>query len=440
MKKRIRASILAAFMCLTLLTTPAFAYDISMTQETLTIENGVFTNESARPIQDAIDQYFELRESGTHSMSSSLISQELISDTDDRIAAMHQYYRDLGLYVIGYNNSAEVLSAEPIQGTRNMAVTVYEWTWLFHSDKINPDSNSVWKLGFSTTHNMVLSPCADGKFLIISDSYDENDVTGYTSRDYVSLPLSGPFLSELALSTPPTAELMANNSYMPNLSACVNYADTHYNAQKSSIYGYAPQNDCCNFVSQCLHAGGFSIDGSSSNTLGDTSKWWHSKRGNLSQSSYSWRLVEYFCAYWGSKYEIVRINSDCSNVFPGNPIFASDKSHIAICVGYNGGRPVYDAHTNDRYRTYVSSADFQYTILLNCTGNHNKVYESNATRHRAYCSTCTKELLSWSSHHFKQSGVYYICTLCGYKTTNPASTSSIARPQAVLADAYRRIV
>lgn len=28
-------------MCLTLLTTPAFAYDISMTQETLTIENGV---------------------------------------------------------------------------------------------------------------------------------------------------------------------------------------------------------------------------------------------------------------------------------------------------------------------------------------------------------------------------------------------------------------
>ena len=137
MKKRIRASILAAFMCLTLLTTPAFAYDISMTQETLTIENGVFTNESARPIQDAIDQYFELRESGTHSMSSSLISQELISDTDDRIAAMHQYYRDLGLYVIGYNNSAEVLSAEPIQGTRNIAVTVYEWTWLFHSDKIS---------------------------------------------------------------------------------------------------------------------------------------------------------------------------------------------------------------------------------------------------------------------------------------------------------------
>lgn len=48
---------------------------------------------------------------------------------------MHQYYRDLGLYVIGYNNSAEVLSAEPIQGTRNIAVTVYEWTWLFHSDK-----------------------------------------------------------------------------------------------------------------------------------------------------------------------------------------------------------------------------------------------------------------------------------------------------------------
>lgn len=49
MKKRIRASILAAFMCLTLLTTPAFAYDISMTQETLTIENGVFSNESAVP-------------------------------------------------------------------------------------------------------------------------------------------------------------------------------------------------------------------------------------------------------------------------------------------------------------------------------------------------------------------------------------------------------
>lgn len=57
MKKSIRALFLAAFMFLTLFTMPAFAYDISATQDALTIENGVFTNESARPIQDAIDQY-----------------------------------------------------------------------------------------------------------------------------------------------------------------------------------------------------------------------------------------------------------------------------------------------------------------------------------------------------------------------------------------------
>lgn len=111
MKKRIRASILAAFMCLTLLTTPAFAYDISMTQETLTIENGVFTNESARPIQDAIDQYFELRESGEHKGEFQFVSPRLLTENATREKSIHAFYEGQGYCVIGYKNMIVVLRA-----------------------------------------------------------------------------------------------------------------------------------------------------------------------------------------------------------------------------------------------------------------------------------------------------------------------------------------
>lgn len=465
MKKSIRALFLAAFMFLTLFTMPAFAYDISATQDTLTIENGVFTNENARPIQEAIDQYFEQRESGTHSMSAPLVSQELISDSDDRTAAMYQYYRDMDLYVIDYENSTEILNAEPIQGTRNIAVTVYEWTWLNYCDKENPSDNyPIEEMGFSTTHEMTLSPVGSS-YQVVSDSYDENDITGHVSKDYIAPPVIESPVTEVILEREPDADIMAL-TYLPSLSKCVTYANQYVkygcyapNSETSytdyynlSKYSYEKANDCSNYVSQCLHAGGFSFDPSSTSGRVASSKvqWWHSENGNFYSSSMAWRCADDFYSYWTSrrgygsdsiKYLKKGNLSYASNVYPGNPIFSNNLGHVAICVGFNEyNQPVYNGHTRDVYRAVVTGYD--KTVFLNCTGNHTAGggYRSYSDRqHKACCAICTGLMGNAINHTFRLSGAYYICTVCGYKTTNPSGISAINYPQETVYN-LRRII
>lgn len=432
MKKRIRASILAAFMCLTLLTTPAFAYDISMTQETLTIENGVFTNESARPIQDAIDQYFELRESGEHNGEFQFVSPRLLTENATREKSIHAFYEGQGYCVIGYKNMIVVLRAQQISGTQNISVTVNELTQLYYAPKNYDIDSSGDLLEFSNDHDIVLTPVGSGQYQIIFDSYYEEDVTGFTPGDYVAPEVIGvpPFF------TPPTevgesVTSTANTTYMPNFSSCYNYAEAHWNDSHSSVYGYATNNDCCNFVSQCLKAGGFTFDSSSTTgrSTSSTSQWWHAQGGNLGNSSCTWRLVESFSAYWGSKYSLVRIKSDLSNVYPGNPIITKQYGHIGICVGYSpSGQPLFDAHTINRHQALVTAENFYYTILLNCTGTHNVGYVYNAINHFRGCTQCHYPYSSAKAHSYKLSGAYYVCTVCGYRTNNPAGTSKIVSP------------
>ena len=446
MKKSIRALFLAAFMFLTLFTMPAFAYDISATQDTLTIENGVFTNENARPIQEAIDQYFEQRESGTHSMSAPLVSQELISDSDDRTASMHQYYRDMDLYVIDYENSTEILNAEPIQGTRNIAVTVYEWTWLNYCDKENPSDNyPIEEMGFSTTHEMALSPVGSS-YQVVSDSYDENDITGHVSKDYIAPPVIESPVTEVILEREPDASIMAL-TYLPSLSKCVTYANQYVkygcyapNSETSytdyynlSKYSYEKANDCSNYVSQCLHAGGFSFDPSSTSGRVASSKvqWWHSENGNFYSSSMAWRCADDFVDYWTltrgyTCKSLTYSNSVATNAYPGNPIISDNRNHVAICVGYNEyKKPVYNGHTRDVYHGVVNSS-YTETLFLNCAGNHTAGYVYNMTHHFKGCTRCHYPYTSSEVHSYRQSGVYYICTVCGYKTTNPAGISAIS--------------
>lgn len=432
MKKSIRALFLAAFMFLTLFTMPAFAYDISAAQDTLTIENGVFTSENARPIQETIDQYFEQRESGNYNDEFQPANSRLVSENAARKESIRTFYEEMGYCVISYDNDIAILNAQPIAGTQDIEVTVNELTHLYYTPNNNHDGTSSAMLEFSNDHDMILAPIGNGCYQIIADSYYEEDVTGFAPGDYIA-----PAMVEVSLFPETTTEVgeflesTANSTYMPNFSACYNYAEAHWNDTSSSTYGYAVNKDCCNFVSQCLKAGGFAFDPSSATgrSTSSTSQWWHAQGGNLGNSSCTWRLVESFSTYWRSKYALVSIKEDLSNVYPGNPIITTGYSHIGICVGYSpSGQPLFDAHTTNRHQALVTTSNFAYTILLNCTGTHNVGYVYNAINHFRGCTQCHYPYSSAKAHSYKLSGAYYVCTVCGYRTNNPAGTSKIVSP------------
>lgn len=489
MRKRIKAFSLALLMCAALFTVPVFAWDVSEMDDFLTISDGVFTSAAAQPIQEAIDQYFELREcSGTQSIDTPLASPGLVDETDAREEAMRAYWERADYYIVDFENTAEITDASFIGQSQNVSVEIYEWTSLKYAKSENPDPSSVDESGFATIHELTLSPTEQGSYKVISDAYDEEDVTGYVSNDYVKLPVEDESEILPDETEEPVVEIMANKSYMPNPSQCFTYANLYvregayapatnndnagyYDDYNSKTYGLLKGNDCCNYVSQCLRAGGFTLDPSSTSSRkkDSVSQWWHAEKGVLADSSCTWRLVEDFVDYWGSRYSkvAIKVNNACSNVYPGNPIITKNEGHIAICVGYNSsGEPIYNGHTRDVGQRPVSldaanSDDaYYYTILLNCTGNHTKTYKSyssekhkvicskctkvikkeahtsaykkyNDRQHILYCTKCNRNMSTAAAHVFTLSGAYYTCSVCGYKTTVKPELNAIIQPMYV---------
>lgn len=79
------------------------------------------------------------------------------------------------------------------------------------------------------------------------------------------------------------SEVLPSNTY--NVSAAKSYAAKWYNGRNPAFPAYS--NDCANFVSQILFAGGMPMN----------SKWY----AEFSYSSPSWRLVEDLYSYWLSR-------------------------------------------------------------------------------------------------------------------------------------------
>ena len=140
-----------------------------------------------------------------------------------------------------------------------------------------------------------------------------------------------------------------------------NSGGTNVNSYNSG-YAYFQGNDCANYVSQCLVAGGLQTDGT-----------WYAY-------STAWKRADYLLEWFRAKPEysglIVR-NPSPSDVKIGDPLFyvwgtevdgkvPNDIDHAGICTGVSGNTPLVSAHSNNRknFAAWRMNAGAVYVVKL----------------------------------------------------------------------------
>lgn len=372
-------ALILAFGCI--LSTGVFA----TTDEaiSLDVEEGRIASEAAVIAQDALDSYFQARNSATNNLSgvaqinSPSASESLGADASMRARSLHEYWANEDVEIMSTSTTQRVISAAQTVRNGNIDAIVYEWTWM---DYIDGDSSMTDRMGFATVHDMTLTPDEDGMYAVSRDSYDEWDISGHTSKDYNEVEFAQAV--EGIDTMPLFREITSNDSFMPtnewpdiapralagnatNILDSIDYADkwvihdiandydSHTANYNESVYGTSSGNDCCNYVSQCLAAGGLQMN----------STWSHPKDGTTNCTS-AWQSVNSFTTYWGKTYTQA---ASSAGVIPGNPVyyFSSSGNHIAICVGYNtAGNPIINGHTRDVYHQKMDSI-YTYTMKFN---------------------------------------------------------------------------
>ncbi|MEZ5125275.1 MAG: amidase domain-containing protein [Thermoleophilia bacterium] len=135
--------------------------------------------------------------------------------------------------------------------------------------------------------------------------------------------------------------------------AAAAYAD-HWALKVNSAYWSSPNNDCANFVSQCLAAGGlrptadagreWRADGAAFPTLA----WVNCEAQKRALSQRSATHSRYIVAV---SREVPSDWAAGDVVYLGNRVHGCvEWQHVIICVGRRGGEFVYDSHTNARKR------------------------------------------------------------------------------------------
>lgn len=329
-----------------------------------------------------LDEYFAERENefyGSSVVQSGCLTQNL----DDRLNHIDAWLDDLGIVVLNVESSHYV--EDTLADTEFMTkLQVYEWVWIDYQWLSNGE---IERMGFGTTHILNIAK-NDGLVSLVSDSYSE--LNGYetgTSEDLALLNalkcdnVSGNVESmEIQLSDT-EIESMRTAAASYSASSAISYANkwsgtsegshggSHYSSY-NPIYDYFT-SDCCNFVSQCLVAGGISMDTSSwfaktysrtSPVLGDAEA--------TSLHSYSWLNTVYFMNYWKNIYEYESIDSE-TFLSAGDVLFwlASDgnsTNHIMLITKVTSSYVYVTAHTNDAHNYPMS-----ITSLIN---QHNHMY------------------------------------------------------------------
>lgn len=172
-------------------------------------------------------------------------------------------------------------------------------------------------------------------------------------------------------------------SFSYDLSKAIAYADK-WALSKNPSYSYygGRGGDCANFVSQCLHAGGFPMN----------SAWYG--YGN-DKDAKDWISQNDLRSYLVSKgYGKVINNPSASDIKIGNPVWYKwngNKSqnastsyytnHVTLCVGWNAsGTPIIDSHTTAYYHhpwNYGPSTTVYKTMVLK--GSENFSVENTKT-------------------------------------------------------------
>jgi hypothetical protein len=380
MKKRLFAILLS--LALTIAMFPA-AGAVELSGNKLQLREGRLAN--LGDVQALIDDYFQLREDAFSLAStpyipyisggiSDKVSDVVLADETSRISSIAQLGPLYGVYAINADNTSFIRSVQTIDDSADILLEVSEWTWVDYSSTPGGEADY---FGFGTEHVITLENTVDG-YQIKDDAYDETTILKTRSSSFVEKAIT---LSSEAEAISPSAPAQAfaaaaltnGSTSVYDVGKAVRYADewvihdrtddAHY--MNPSYYNPAFNinggNDCANYVSQCLLAGGFSYD----------SDWFYTPATNDEGPEWgdAWAVGRALGKYWSDRYSSVEASA--SNVFPGNPLVENagptEPNHAVICVGYNiSDVPIVNSHNRDAYHVPLTLYGTAYnTIQIN---------------------------------------------------------------------------
>ncbi len=235
---------------------------------------------------------------------------------------------------------------------KTAAVNLYEWMTIGYQDA---GSTTVNASGTGYWYTLHLTENDDG-WTIASVSNTEQNYTDLENEGVqitsngVSVEASDDKADEALVGAASDQEKTAlvgdgypsadNVEWNYSIQKAVAYAN-QYALQRNEDYTWwgGRGGDCSNFVSQCLHAGGFPL----------TSTWYKDSVAWISQND----LRNYLQSI---KAGTLIVNPKESDILVGNPIWynwdgkGSTTNHVTICVGTNeDGVPIIDSHTANHY-------------------------------------------------------------------------------------------
>ncbi len=329
-------------------------------------------------MNSALDSYFAQRENEYYGSLDAQTEYALDEEKAERIAFIDSWMDSLSLDVVEAEVSYEV--REVLSETADSAkAAVYEWVWI---DYICRGYEKVETMGFGTEHIIRVSKESGA---VIADSYLE--ITGFEAgleADMEILRAKKQADCDMETSVPVSDSVEAQRALSTNYNAslAVAYADRWCGVRTPGgkrpmtpgLYNfefyYYPGADCCNFVSQCLYAGGMPTGGDwwvTQNTSGGMAA---DDGENPAYSGVAWCSTARFADYWGDGGTLI---TSSSQAVAGNPIFSltsdnrnDDSNHNMLIVGVNsGGSVLVDAHNDDAYRFPLNLSEKVYrTIYL----------------------------------------------------------------------------
>ena len=355
-------------------------------------------------VKAIVDEYFEVRSNSLNGyVKRTKSSENMLSgilDTKDNALKAKEYKRldmkkDMeGIYDINIISADVYTSVERFEKVCSKSskdvyeADVYEWTWIYYESE---GSAIIDRMGYGISHTMDVEVDKNDIAVITKDDFDDTYVFNYedTGEALDTQQVLVDDVSTEVLDPNEVEPNAINTTYSLNLNKMIEYADkyvphdiasdpsvSHIEGYNLEDYTYAYGNDCANFVSQCLVAGGLNM----------TDTWKHDNShgtNNLSShSTYNWCNVGGLVTEFGGSNFLTEITSGETNVYPGNPVVTNNLGHIAICVGYNGsGKPIINGHTRDVYHQLLQKGSLStsyYWTMKFFTSNKMGMKPSNA--------------------------------------------------------------
>lgn len=232
-------------------------------------------------LNTAVSEYFRIKENTVNNackLSQTISEAKLlkVDDTNDTLSKnievemnskdrLESYY---GISVMNVEVESEVRDIQLIDNSASedeYSVKAYEWTWV---DYASDESGVIDRMGYGIEHDMVFRVSDTEAPILLENNYYDNDILGERYTDTRRVEINSDFTEEISANDLKAVTLDRSNL---DINKLVAYADSYvrhtigpspggYYNDYNSNYEYFPNNDCANYVSQCLRAGGLPDD------------------------------------------------------------------------------------------------------------------------------------------------------------------------------------